>query len=131
MIRCLRPHRGVRQPLPLAHVETRAHLAAQRRIAVDDLGDAPRLVERQRVHGIDEDGLHALLASVPPAVIQNRPKKALRLAGTRARGHDGGAAAVGSGGIEALVGDALVAVGGEAEGDLGERFAAFRGELGW
>ena len=34
------------------------------------------------------------------------------------------------GGIEALMGDALVAVRREAERDFGERLAAFRGELG-
>ena len=36
------------QLFPLADVEASAHLAAQNRIAVDDVGDAPRLIERQR-----------------------------------------------------------------------------------
>ena len=125
----LRPHRGMRQLLPLADVEAGAHLAAQRRRDVDDLGEAPRLIERQRVHRIDEDRLHAFLASVPPAVIQNRPQKALCLAGTRTRGDDCGTPATRRCGIQPLVREALVAIRREAERDFRKRLAAFRRKL--
>ena len=93
------------------------------------LGDAPRLVEGQGVHRIDEDGLHAFLPGMAPAVIQNRPQEALRLARPRAGGHDGGTPAVRRAGIEALVRDALMAVRREAERHLRERLAAFGREL--
>ena len=64
------------------------------------------------------------------AVIRNRPQEALRLAGTRAGGHDGGTPAVRRAGIEALVRDALMAVRREAERHLRERLAAFGRQLG-
>ena len=83
---------------------------------MDDLGDAPRLIEGQGVHRIDEDGLHALLPGMVPAVIENRPQEALRLAGTRARGHDGGTPAVRRAGIEAPVRERRVG-GAEAGGE--------------
>ena len=125
----LPPHRGVRRLLALADVQASAHLAAQGGRVVDDLGDAPRLIEGQGVHRIDEDGLHAFLPGMAPAVIQNRPQEALRLAGPRAGGHDGGTPAVRRARIEALVRDALMAVRREAERHLRERLAAFGREL--
>ena len=127
----LPPHRGVRRLLALADVQASAHLAAQRRRIVDDLGDAPRLIERQGVHRIDEDGLHALLPGMAPAVIQNRPQEALRLPRPRARGHDGGTPAMRGAGIKPLVRDALMAVRREAERDFRERLATFGRQLGW
>ena len=65
-----------------------------------------------------------------PTVIQNRPQEALRLAGTRAGGHDGGTPAVRRAGIEALVRDALMAVRREAERHFRERLPALRRQLG-
>ena len=78
---------------------------------------------------MDQNGLHPLLPGMTPAMIQSRPQEALRLAGTHSGSDDGGAPAVRRCGIKPLVGDALMAIGREAEWDCRERLAAFRGEL--
>ena len=63
------------------------------------------------------------------AGLRDRPQEALRLAGPRAGGHDGGTPAVRRAGIEALVRDALMAVRREAERNLREGLAAFGREF--
>ena len=72
-----------------------------------------------------------MFSGVATAVIQNGPQEALRFAGTRAGGNDGGAPTVCRRRIQPLVRDALMAVGREAERDFRERFAALRRELRW
>ena len=116
----VRPGRGTGLP----HVQSRGHLAPERRCAVDDPGNPPRLVRGERVHGIDEDGLDAGGPRPLAAVIEHRIQEALRLAGAGSRRNDGGLAAG-----QPIEGGALVPVRGEAERRLGERLPTFRGAL--
>ena len=105
----------------LAHVQPRRHPAPKRRSAVDDRGDAPRLVRRERVHGIDDDGLDAGRAGLCAAVVKYWIEEALGLAGTGS-GRDDGGSATG----QPIEGGALMAVRREPERGFRERLAAFR-----
>ena len=102
------------------------HPAAQRGRAVDDSGDAPRLVRGQRVHRVDEDGLDARRAGLPPAVVEHREEEALRLARAGAGGHHRRPPGVGGQPRERR---RLVAVRREPQGHFRERLARFRRRL--
>ena len=83
-------HRLVGRALRLvvaADENTRGDLAAQRRRPVDGLRDAPRLIRRQCVHRVDQDGLDPRRARLLAAVVENRVEEALRLARAGAGGH--------------------------------------------
>jgi hypothetical protein len=81
-------HDLLRRVLPLAHVEPHAHPSPQGLPVVDLAGEAARLIGRQGIHGVDDDGL-APQPRPPGAVVQDGQAEALGLAGARARGHQG------------------------------------------
>lgn len=76
---------GVR---PVADVQTRGHLGEVGRRQV--VADAARLVGGQRVHRIQEYGLHTAPPEslLPSAMVENRHQERLSLAGTRAGRHE-------------------------------------------
>ena len=117
----VRSHSPTGRRTGLTHVQPRRHPAPKRRSAVDDRGNAPRLIRRESVHGIDDDGLDAGRAGLRAAVIEHRVEEALRLAGTGS-GRDDGGLATG----QPIEGGALMAIGGEAERGFRKRLAAFR-----
>ncbi len=117
-------HRLVGRPLRLVVAtdeDSRGDPAAQRRRAVDGPGDAPRLVRRQRVHRVDEDGLDARRPGPFAAVIEDGEEEALRLARAGAGGDHRRPPGVRGQSRERR---ALVAVRSEPEGHLRERLAA-------
>ena len=120
----VRRHALAAQCAPFADVQSGRHPAVQGRCVVNDVGDASGLVGSERVHGIDEDGLDARLACMGAAVLKNRIEEALSLAGTRARGHDGGLPP-----CQPAKRHALMSMRRVAEGDFRKRLAAFRGRL--
>ena len=70
-------HRG--RVLLLADVETRCDLATRRSGVVDELGESPCLVSRQRVHRVDEDRFDAGGALLLDARVEDRQQEALGL----------------------------------------------------
>ena len=117
----VRPHAPTGRRTGLTHVQPRRHPAPKRRCAIDDPGNAPRLIRRESVHGIDDDGLDAGRACLRAAVVEHRIEEALGLAGTGS-GRDDGGLATG----QPIEGGALMAVRREAERGFRKRLAAFR-----
>ena len=117
----VRSHASTGRRTGLTHVQPRCHPAPKRRSAVDDRGDAPRLIRRERVHGIDDDGLDAGRAGPRAAVVEYRIEEALGLAGTGS-GRDDGGPATG----QPIEGGALMAIRLEPERGIRKRLAAFR-----
>ena len=117
----VRPHSPTGRRTGLAHVQPCRHPAPKRRCAVDNRSNAPRLIRRESVHGIDDDGLDAGRAGLRAAVVEHRIEEALGLAGTGSGRDDGGLATV-----QPIEGGALMAIRREAERGFRERLAAFR-----
>ena len=117
----VRSHSPTGRRTGLTHVQPRRHPAPKRRSTVDDRGNTPRLIRRESVHGIDDDGLDAGRACLRAAVIEHRIEEALGLAGTGSGRDDGGLATV-----QPSKGGTLMAIRREAERGFRERLAAFR-----
>ena len=120
----VRTQRLVRRALRLvvaSDEDPRRHLPAQGRRPVDRLRDAPRLVGRQRVHRVDEDGLDPRRPGLRTAVAEDRIQKALGLAGSGAGGDDGRLSGAGG---ETRECRPLMAVRSEPERHVRERLAA-------
>ena len=109
----------------LAHVQSRRHLAVERRCSVDDPGDSPRLIRGQRVHGIDDDGLDAGRTGLGTAVVEHRVEEALGLSGAGSGRDDRRLPP-----RQPVEGVALVAPGREAERRFRERLAHLPGRAG-
>lgn len=86
---------------------------------VPDAGcNAPGLILRQGIHGVDDDGLDARLVRVLAAPVENGQLEAFGLARTRAGGDDRGLRGVG---LQSPEGFQLVGVGGVVERNRGGR----------
>ena len=94
------------------------------RYAGDEAGQAPRLIQRQGVHRVDDQRLDAALAGLtrPRAVVQNGVGKAFGFAAAGARGHQGVRCQPITG--QTLPGLALVRVGGVVGLEAGEKIPA-------
>ena len=119
----VRPHPVAGRPRGLSDEQPRRHPPAQRRRAVNDPRNAPRLVRRQGVHGVDDHRLDARLARLPTTVFQHRIQEALGLAGARARGDDRRPPRVRR---QPLHRGALMPVGREPQRNARKRFPALR-----
>ena len=85
---------------------------------VPDAGcNAPGLILRQGIHGVDDDGLDARLVRVSATPVEDGQLEAFGLARTCAGGDDRGPRGVG---LQSPEGFQLVGVGGVAERDRGE-----------
>ena len=122
----VRSHPVAGRPHGLSDEKPGRHPAPQRRRVVDDPRDAPRLVRRQGVHGVDDDRLDARLARLPTTVLQHRVQEALGLTGTRPCCDHRGAPRVRR---QPLHRRALVLVWRETQRDVRERLAALRSML--
>ena len=84
----IRGHPIPRRRTRIPYVQPGGDLPPRSRLAMNDSGDAPRLVGRECVHRVDEDRLDASPASLLAAVIEYRVEEALRLAGPGTGGDD-------------------------------------------
>ena len=124
----LRPHPGrARHPLAvLPDEEPRRDPPPEPRNPVDRLRNPPRLIRRQRVHGVDQDRLDPRLPRLSPAMVEHWVQKTLRLPRPRPGGNDRRAPGLAS---QPLYRRPLVPVRREPQRRFGKRLPALRRPL--